>query len=124
MIVNVSTYRDAIAHLLHLVNDDYNACIGLAELRSWKGVTERALAELACVECGRASEADRKQCRRCVKVVRAQLVIAQARIEALEPAQRSVKAPHVRQGRPVTRQAWEGAGGHFVDGQAATPRPG
>jgi len=35
MIVKVATFRNAVDHLFRVVNVDYHACVGAAELRNW-----------------------------------------------------------------------------------------
>lgn len=69
-----------MAHFVQVKNDDY-ARIGLSELDSWKGFTECARGDPPCVECERASEADRKHMRRSLKVIRARLVIGHAALK-------------------------------------------
>lgn len=94
MTINIATYRNSMAHLLDLLKFDYSTCISLAELRSWRAVTERALAELLCAECKRVTAADRRQYRQCLKAVRARLVVAQERIKKMEQAAPCVKPSH------------------------------
>ena len=46
MIVKVATFRNAVDHLFRVVNVDYHACVGAAELRNWQGIAGRVLAEV------------------------------------------------------------------------------
>jgi len=41
MIVKVATFRNAVDHLFRVVNVDYHACVGAAELRNWQGIAGR-----------------------------------------------------------------------------------
>lgn len=61
MFVKVADFRDTIDHLFRVVNVDYNACVGSAEVRQWLDIVARVKKELEETECKRAKEYDHMQ---------------------------------------------------------------
>nr|BCU00947.1 hypothetical protein [uncultured bacterium] len=88
MIVKVATFRNSIDHLFRVVNVDYHACVGAAELRNWQGIAGRVLAEVEGLECKRANQDDREQQRRSIEAARERLARGQERIAQLEAVAR------------------------------------
>ena len=84
MIVKVATFRNAVDHLFRVVNVDYHACVGAAELRNWQGIAGRVLAEVDTLECKRANQDDREQQRRSIEAARERMSQAAQRIAQLE----------------------------------------
>jgi hypothetical protein len=84
MIVKVAAYRNSISYLFRIINVDYHACVGVFELRNWKDIAERVLAEVESLECKRASQDDRDQHQRCVVAARDRIKNSLERIKLLE----------------------------------------
>jgi len=88
MIVKVATFRNSIDHLSRVVNVDYHACVGAAEMRNWQGTARRVLAEVESLECKRANPGDREQQRRSIEAARERMSQAAQRIAQLEAVAR------------------------------------
>ena len=80
MKVKVADFRNAVDHLFRVVNVDYHACVGAAELRTWQGIAGRVLAEVEALECQRATAEDRDQQRRSVQAARERMGQAAAKL--------------------------------------------
>ncbi len=80
MKVKVAIFRDSTDHIFRLINVDYHACVGTAELRTWVGITERVLSELSVQECRRANADDLASRQRSLFAARERLARCQDRI--------------------------------------------
>jgi len=85
--VKVSEFRNSTDHLFRVINVDYHACVGLAELRGWVVIAERVFAEVSALECKRANDYDRSQHGRSIEAARDRLAVAKQRIAELQLAE-------------------------------------
>jgi hypothetical protein len=102
--VKVAEFRNAYDNLYRQSNVHYHSCVGANEVRNWKVVAERVLAQTKLLQCSRANEYDKEQMANAIRSVTERLAAADARIEELdertrqlrEKAQRAEQAPQAK----------------------------
>ena len=95
--VKVAIFRNETDRLSRLVNCDYHACVGAGEVKNWKRITSRVLAEVEAIACNRATAYDLERFDRAIADAKSRLIQADERIAVLEE-----QSPR-RQVRPVVK---------------------
>jgi len=97
--VKVAVFRNETDRLSRRVNCDYHACVGVGEVKNWKRITCRVLAEVEVITCKRATAYDLERFDRAIADAKIRIIQADERIAALEvkdqrvPARAAVKLP-------------------------------